>query len=1018
MKEFLKSVADHYFGHKAALPPQEQDWLEVTDYLFVFPSRRSSLFFEQYLYQIRNTPQEPNGTAHPTQTPVFAPQSTTIADLFSCFTEVRLADHTQLLFELYKVYNQVMADETAKARQRGEEAVYRQEDFDTFVFWCEMLLSDFADVDRYLADARKIFYNVRDLKELEEAMGGPFAGLSKESICAIRAFWHNVVPSTETEGSAKSSFRQTWSILFEVYERFREVLRSKGLAYDGMRQRDVVEAIPSGRLDAYLERLPKHIVFVGITAINQAERALMKWLKERGVAEFCWDYADPHLRDEGGAHHGDSQVHAAFFTRQNLSDFPNALSDAELLPYLFPEREREVVRIPVPSGVGQTTEAARILREWGTDDAIHTAVILADEKLLVPMCYAIPSDFGKYNVTMGYSLRSTQAYTLVEALSDLQNNYRASTRTYYYKSVLALLGHSYLHNLLPDDVPALSHDILKEGLYQVPVERLQRVAPLLQVLFRPAQSMSEAQQYLTDVFAALGGVADTPIGDLEQESLVCYQQQLAELDRQICESGISAESLTRHSLFRLLQRLAASQHVSFSGEPLSGLQVMGILETRALDFERIIILSMNEGVIPSKPSQNTFIPSALRSAFGLPTQRHKDSVLAYHFYRLLSRAKKVSLLFDNRMKGMKSGEESRYLLQLRYLCECQVQDRETSQTISTEDPEPICVEKNPEVMAKLDEFRSGKGSRCLSATSLKEYVACPLQFYFARVERLRESDDISDEVGNNQFGDILHAAMEYLYEKALGKRITSDNLENLLTRGHAIDDAIDRAFHSKMKSAERTGYLELVLQLVRQYVEGIIRFDKKQCPMYYLQSEGEQTVSYKVNDDLILNLKAVYDRLDIVYDKEGRGILRVVDYKTGSPSKKLEIGDIENLFTPEGKGSKEAFQVMFYSLLLNYASQQTREQFNLLPATAMNAYQMVQPHLYFTRTLLKQDEQPKTQLTLGKSQTVSDFSAVAEDFERGLKSLLSDIFNPSVPFTQCSNTHTCGYCAFRMACGR
>jgi len=1025
MKEFLKSVAEHYFGHIAQQPRQKQDWLEVTDYMFVFPSRRSGLFFEQYLYQIRNGVGA--GQTPTTRIPVMSPQSTTIADLFSCFTEVRLADHTKLLFELYKVYTQVMADENSKAQERGEKAFFVQEDFDEFVFWCEMLLSDFADVDRYLADARQLFHNVRDLKEVDEIMGGPFAGLSDEAIKALQQFWKHVNPA-QTGGEAKGSFRQTWSILYEVYERFRQTLREKGLAYDGMRQRDVVEAIPTGALEPYLQRLPKHIVFVGITAINQAERALMKWLKEQGVAEFCWDYADEHLRMDNASHRGETQAHAAFFTKQNLADFPNALSDEELVPYLFPEEKRQVTRIPVPSGVGQTTEAARILRQWGTKDAIHTAVILADENLLVPMCYSIPEEFGTYNVTMGYSLRSTQAFTLVEALAELQNNYRASTRTYYYNSVLALLGHSYLLNLEPEVVPKLSNDIVKEGLFQVPVKRLQDASPLLGLLFRPAQSLSEMRAYLNEVFETLVNDNDasassatennenSPMSDLEQESLVCYAQQLHELEQHIDESGIPAEKLTRHTLIRMLQRLAGSQRVSFTGEPLSGLQVMGILETRALDFERIIILSMNEGVIPAKPSQNTFIPAALRSAFGLPTQRHKDSVLAYHFYRLISRAQKVSLLFDSRTKGMKSGEESRYLLQLKYLCKCKVEDRVASQTITTEEPEPIEIAKTPEVMKKLAAFVSGKGERCLSATSLKTYVTCPLQFYLGSVEGLREGDDLSDEMGDSQFGDIFHAAMQNLFEEAEGKRITTDNLKNL-KRGNAIDQAIDKAFRKIMPNAERNGYFELVLRLVHQYVEGVIDHDMKLGPISYLKSEGKQVVKYQVNDALKVNLIAIYDRLDIVYDGQGRGILRVVDYKTGSPTKKLELGSMEELFCDNGKGSKEAFQVLIYLFLLQHASSQTLKDLNLEPGTDLNAYQLMQPHLYFTRQLMKQEEEKKT-LLYDANGPMEDFSQVAAAFEKQLKQLIASIFDTKEPFRQCESSHACSYCAFRAMCGR
>lgn len=1013
MKEFLRSVAEHYFAPIAAKPSAEQDWLAVTDYLFVFPSRRAGLFFAQYLHDVRNGGE---GGAKGS-IPVFSPQMITIGDLFDCFSNARVADHTQLLFELYKIYNEVLADEVKRRQEQGEEPLgFKQESFDDFVFWGEMLLNDFADVDRYLADARQLFHNVRDIKEIEASMGGPLAGLAPEVIQAIQSFWGNVYYG-EKNGNAKSSFQQTWSILYEVYSRFREALRAKGLAYDGMRQRDVVEAIPGGDLDVFLDNLPKHIVFVGITAINEAERKLMRWLRDARGAEFCWDYADAHLKPAAIQQGGEPQAHASYFTRRNLEDFPNAMSNLELDAYLVPDKEREVVRVPVPSAVGQTSMAAKILEQWGTQDAMHTAVVLADENLLVPMCYAIPEQFGTFNVTMGYSLRSTQTFALVEALAELQNNYRASSQTFYYKPVLQVLGHSFVMSIEPNLAPQLSLKILHDGMYQIPADMLQKDSALMRLLFSPAQSLEQSKEYLSAIFDKLleyeaTKEEETPgIGDLERESLLCYIDQLEQLVAQIQDSGV--QGLTRYSLIHLLQRLVGSQRVSFSGEPLSGLQVMGILETRALDFERIVMLSMNEGVFPAKPSQNTFIPAALRSAFGLPTQRHKDSVIAYHFYRLLSRAKKVSMLFDSR-GGMKSGEESRYLLQLQYLNQCEVTTIVPQSAITTEESNEIVVEKNAEVMGKLELFKKG-GDRKLSASSLKQYLTCPLMFYLSTVERLRENDEIADEVADTQFGDILHHAMEYIYKEACGKQLLSDNIKGM-QHADNVERCVTKAFEEVMPHAERTGYIELILGMVKQYVNGILEHDAKLVPLTYLASEGKQTVCYAVDENLAVNLTAVYDRLDIVIDREsGICTLRVVDYKTGSPSNKLAIEQLEDLSS--GKFSKEAFQVLFYCLMLNYATDDTLRAFNLKPARPENAYQRVQPHLYFTRNFAQREEAVKSCLKSNK-QDIECFDEVRETFETSLKKVLQEIFDPNVPFTQCEPAKCSQYCAFKEVCGR
>lgn len=1026
MKEFLKSVAEHYFLPIAQQPQGEQDWLLVTDYLFVFPSRRASLFFSDYLLEIRNLPLSSDCPEDRSRfVPLFAPDSLTIGDLFSRFSDSRIANRTQLLFLLYRVYGEVIEEERQRLQREGGSPVQSQiESFDSFIFWGEMLLNDFADVDRYLVDARQVFSNVRDLKELEGSMGGPLGSLSEEARAALRTFWKNINPESHTS-DIKSRFVHTWSVLFEIYTRFRKVLSEQGLAYDGMLQREVVEQIREERLNpAFLDRLPQHIVFVGITAIDEAERQLMLWLKQQGRAEFCWDYADSHLRvGDKDDLLGQLASHASFFTKRNLEDFGNALSDDELLPHLVAEEDRRIELVAVASSVGQTNKAASILRDWGAGRARQTAVVLADEHLLVPMCYNVPAQFGEYNVTMGYSLRNTQAYAFVEALNELQRNCRPNARTFYYKPVLALLGHSFMMHNSPDEAVRLSSDILRKGQYQVPADTLQSVSPLFAKVFVPVSGVEGTKNYLKEIFGMLlaantvdedaseftddGADSSSGMTDLERECLYGYAQQLDELIQLVDQSQI--DGLTSPVVYRLLQRLASGRSISFSGEPLSGLQLMGILETRALDFERILLLSMNEGIFPSKPSQNSFIPMSLRNAFGLPTQRHKDSVVAYHFYRLLSRASQVTLLYDSRSPA----EPSRYLLQLEYLGKKPVIKTSVDQRILTEETSPISVRKDETVMKKLRQFCQG-GNRSLSATSLKTFISCPLQFYLSTVEALHEENDLTEEIADNVFGDILHKTMEYIYEQQCGKSVHADYLKMLCDSGR-IQDYVNRAFEDKMDSSERNGYIELILKLVEQYVKCILTFDAGLNALTYLCSEGRQNVVYQVDDQLSVKLTAVYDRLDIEHHDNGNAVLRVVDYKTGKPGDKLNMSDICDLFSDKGKGSKEAFQVLFYCLMLKYADQNTLTKFGLYPQRKDNHYDLIQPHLYFTRMFM--GEKPNTMLSINKN-TILRFSEVEEAFEGELKNLLHRIFNPDIPFTQAEDSHSCGYCAFRQLCGR
>lgn len=1042
MKKFLNTVVDHYFGQLAEsseLTPQSANQLAMTQYLFVFPSRRSSLFFNQYLYERFKKV-------------VFAPKSTTIADLFALFSDVKVASHTQQLLRLYKVYNQVVAETVERSRQEGNPITFRTDNFDSFIFWGDMLLHDFDDVDKYLADAKQVFCNVRDLKQLEQDLGG----LDEEIVKIIKSFWSNVNLDTAKVGDAKQAFGYTWSIIYEIYTRFRTAMLAEGLAYEGMRERLVVEQIQQGNLTQRLEDLPPHIVFVGITAINETERALFKWLQQEKGAEFCWDYADPHLKPQDdeplNRHNAENPANAAYFSKSNLKDFKNALSDDELDSNIVPETERNLVRMAVPSGVGQAVEAAKILRNWKQQyaDDMNTAVILPDEHLLVPMLYAMPQEYGQYNVTMGYSLKQTQAAAFVDALAQLQNNVRynynqAAAPSFYYQNVLQVLGHSYMINLLPEVVDALNHEIRTAGLYQVPISRFAQ-HPLMQAIFKPVNTIPETSLYLNHIFdLLLECYEEDNETALERESLLAYKQLvddlnldldtlLADTTRTVDRAG--GESLNRNTFFRLLQRLAQGKTVAFSGEPLSGLQIMGILETRSLDFERIILLSMNEGVFPSKPSSNSFIPNTLRSAFGLPTQRHKDSVIAYHFYRLLSRAKEVYLLYDSRQSGMQSGEQSRYLLQLQYLGKGKMQTVSSNQQVSTEDVLPLQVPKTASVMQALSVFLKPNQGRCLSASSLKTYITCPMQFYLAHVLHMQDADDLDEEMADSQFGNILHLTMQNLYQPALGKRLQADFFETLLdAKNQAVRQAINASLQQLMPNNEPTGYMELVLRMVEEYVLSILRHDKKLTPFVYLASEANQIIQYQVNSQLTVNLMSVYDRLDIVTRNANPSQLhlRVVDYKTGNANKggKLTLSSIADLFNSEGKASKEAFQVMFYCLMLRYANPDTLQKLNLAPTTALNAYSTIEPHLYFSRMFVGANDPVNTILTYkpGKNgpasgeenfteQDITNFEQFAGKMEEHLKQLLAEIFNPQIPFSQCSTDRACQYCKFKAICGR
>ncbi len=983
MAEFLYTVANHYFGSLLQSNAGKKDYTQLTDWMFVFPNRRAGLFFKQYLCNL-------NGNR-----PLLSPQCLSIGDLFSILAEVKVVDRTVLLFRLYKVYQQV--------RSKGAKE-FEAEKFEDFIFWGEMLLRDFDEVDKYLVPADLLFRNVRDLKQIDEEFGE----LDEETLAIIRTFWSNVNPKYGKDKDAKANFEQTWAILYEVYSTFRNALRKEGLAYEGMRQRMVVESLPFEDTEVLKRRLPKHIVLVGITAINKAERTLLLWLKKEGLLECCWDYASESIQNLS-------------FVKENLADFGNALTPEECNDGIVPTSQKLLKRISVPSGVGQANSAADILQQWAEQEAFHTAVVLPDEHLLYPMLYSLPNSYTEYNVTMGYSLMSTPVASLVEALIFLQRNISISQKgemSFFYKAVLPILSHSFLLELEMEACAELSKEITRKSLFRVPQSMLAG-STLFRLIFRKESAISYLQsilQYFLKAFRPseeeVDGLPEEGLAHdryiLNRECIIGYLQVIDQVARELKEADM--EQMDDYSLFHLISRLAQGQSISFSGEPMKGLQIMGVLETRAIDFDRIVILSMNEGVVPAKASANSFIPHSLRQAFGLPTQTHKDSIFAYHFYRLIGRAREVVFLYDSRTDGMQTGEQSRYLLQLQYLYGAKMENDVPHDKIVKQANRPIAVQKDKDVLAQLERFKAG-GDRRLSATNLKTYISCPLQFYFAHVRGLDVADEMEEELADSAFGDILHRTLMEFYKRLEGQIVLDDVLRKALDHPDFLLQMVMQEYQRQFNCAPETGYQLLICSLIDANVRSVLEHDREMTPFRYLAGESQCTICYPVNPSLSVNLKAVYDRLDIVPNPDHTSTLRIVDYKTGDPRDKIKVKDIENIVGPDSTCSKEAFQVLLYCLMLEYIGQKDRQAMHLYPVTSENVYQQVQPNLYFTRLFLNQDEENDTIVQ-------QRFAECKQTVQEQVNLLIEEIFNPEVAFAQTEKEKNCKYCKFLKICNK
>ena len=959
MKPFLYQVASLFYEKWGA---------EVSRLAFVFPNRRTGLFFQKYLSEVADTP-------------LFSPTILTINDLFIQLSGKQSADRISMLFTLYDIY----------IRQSGST-----ETFDEFLYWGEMLLNDFDDIDKYMANARMLFSNVTDLREIEN----DFDFLSDEQIAAIRSFWSSFYPRGDTPN--QQQFLAVWQVLYDLYEEFRATLAAEGKGYEGMIFREVVESMERGESPD----LPyEQIVFVGLNALSVSEERFLAQLQKRKIADFYWDYVSDKVTDPDNK--------ASYFVSRNRKSFPSSMK-------LPPEEKvkTEIEVIGIPSGIGQAKHVYTLLSDWckeaemSSEEALRTAVILPDEHLLIPVLNAIPEQIRRINVTMGYPLAGTPVASLIEYILALQKNVRYIDRNplFYFRDVLPVLNHRYILSTSPEIISSLVKEITENNKIYISHTELEKT-PLLEILFTPVTGVEAFSDYLIKVLEELNKVMsalsdeeeeDAPqrTNDLEQEFIFHYFTTVNRMKEVMKDARIEMKIDT---FFRLLKRVTDTITIPFHGEPLSGLQIMGVLETRALDFDRLIILSMNEGIFPQRKAANSFIPYNLRRGFGLPTYEHQDSVWAYHFYRLIERASHVSLLYDTRSNGLQTGEVSRFVHQLHYHYEVPMRDKLVVYNVSSSKTPPLAVPKREDIMRRLDAYRKG-GSKAISASAINTYLDCPLKFYFSVVEGIREEEEVSETIESDVFGSILHKVMEELYKPFQGKMVTVDLLKAIRKDTALLTGAIARAFASEFFKTEvvrsLTGQNYLIGEMIRKYVEKILERDGKLTPFVYIESERKINGLISLSDHSEIRLKGFIDRVDEVLDA-----IRIIDYKSGSGT--TTFSSIESLFNKEEKDrAKAVMQVFMYCWMYAHFTE--------------NKGKTIQPGIYYVRSLFSDPFDPSVyhRIERGKSEKVEDFSGYAQAFEEGLRGCLDEIFNPEIPFTQTPTGKACSYCPFKGICGK
>ncbi|MBN1185994.1 MAG: PD-(D/E)XK nuclease family protein [Bacteroidales bacterium] len=950
MKPFLAEVSEHIYKTHANI---------LEDCLLVFPNRRAAIFLTQYLGKIL-------------EKPIWMPRMTTINEFITETGNMQVADDLLLNFDLHKIYNKVKKS---------------NESFDEFYSWGEILLSDFDDIDKYLINPHDLFQNLASLKEIENK----FDFLTEEQIKIITTFWKSFDP--EKYSNQQKDFIEIWEVLEQIYIEFNILLNEKHLAYEGMVFRKVAEKIKSGN---HLGIPYKKVFFVGFNALNKCEDIIFHYLKKEGLAEFYWDYDQYYLTNE---YH-----EAGTFIRENIKKYPSPLSP-DLFINLTGDKNIEV--ISCASHTGMVKSAGNILVEISQNnpkkDYISTAIVLADESMLIPALHAIPDAIDKVNITMGFPFAQSPVYGFLEMLFNLQKTMRIvrGEQCFYHQHVIEVIDHQLIHEKTTRS-REIKNSIIQNNRIYIPAKEFQNDS-ILNKIFIPMDKTPEMGRYLLEITLLLleNTLEENTNNQLMHEFLYFLYTGINRLDEIIRDQNTE---LSKETYIRILRQIVKSIKIPFTGEPLAGLQIMGILETRALDFENLIMLSVNEGIIPKASQTPSFIPHNLRKAFGLTALDHQDSIYAFHFYRLLQRAKNVTLLYNSSAEGVKSGEMSRFIYQLKYEPAFKINESTITYNLVINPNPPIVIEKNKEIMEVLNQYTElSQGKKYLSPSAINTFLDCSLKFYFNYIAGLEEAETITEEVDAPVFGNIFHRLANLVYKSFNNKLIYKDDLISLGKDKEKINQLILQAYSDEYfkipvtDEQELAGRNILIKEVLAKYIHQLLQIDTNYTPLEIVAMEDSYTMNLPVNvnnNTINIQLGGKIDRVDKV-----NGITRIIDYKTGNDKRSFK--QLADLFHYGDKNrNKAAFQLGLYSLLYQ-------------AKTGDNS--PLQPGLYLVKKFFEDNFDYR--ITQDK-EPIEDFNNLKEEFIQHLTEILVHLFNPHTDFKQTEEVKFCEYCAYSGICGR
>lgn len=975
MKTFLQEVAEKVY----------REHPDMEDVTVVFPNRRAALYFRKHLSVFLKRP-------------VFAPQIRTIEEFIGGFSHLQVPEKLVLISVLYQAYKKVVAS----GKDHDSESV---DNLEKFLFWGEMLLRDFDEVDKYGISAGQLFKDLSHQKELDAS----FDYLTEEQQEFLKNFWGNF---DENQSVNKKRFVALWRKLDDLYEQFKGDLLARGYAYEGMLHRTVADQLET-LAPAKMQKASR-VVFAGFNALTVAEEKIISFFVEQYAAKVYWDadayYLNNAVQEAGKflREYQERPVLGKTFSPDVPANFQEKISSGS-----------EVHLFGAAQPVGQAKLMAQVLKSEllkGMNPE-ETLIVLADEKLLMPVLHGVSGAVEKLNVTMGFPLGSTPFFNFIELLIDLQISRKESH--FNHRQVLGILGHPYVVSADPVSAHNKRKEILSQNWVHIPKSYLATGVPLHRIIFQEVIAGSHSVSialihHLQDVIQEVGGLSS--IGDFDKE----YAFQFLKFFNQL-ESVLSADAeglREKHGLrssppdvkgmksfLRLFRQLVRMQKIPFRGEPLKGLQIMGVLETRNLDFKNVFMLSLNEGSFPSVGNKGSYIPHNIKKAYGLPTPAHQDAMYSYLFYRTLQRAENIFLFYNSETDVLGQGEMSRYLQQLLFESGLNIRRHVLHNPVQPQGITPVTIAKDPEMLETLEKLNEGNAYfRGISPSALNSYIECRLQFYFRHVAKIREPKEVEEELDARVLGNFLHDVMENFY-KDLTHRKGRNRIEktDFKNAGQTIDLLIDQVFIKAYKldpdrPVEYAGQRLVVREVVRRFATRIIKIDEEYAP-FTIEALEKQGLTYAVKIDRAPFQVILGGKIDRV-DSNGEE-MRIIDYKTGKDA--LDFESIASLFSRSGRRNKAAFQTLLYALMYIHSNGRRHNAGRVVPGliNRMNLF----------------DEGFTFGLKIGR-QPVDDVEALFPEFEENLKALFEELFDPGQPFDQTANTDYCKYCAYSQICYR